>query len=105
MYAVMITAHNALSIRRRGSNSSGKKLPVRSFGIPISTSPAGVDNSFPPAQSARLAEALRVGGVDHTIENYVGMDHGWTVPDNGSFNEKGAERHWARLETFFGETL
>ena len=46
MYAVMITAHNALSIRRRGSSNSGKKLPVRSFGMPISTSPAGVDNSF-----------------------------------------------------------
>ena len=46
MYAVMITAHRALSIRRRGSSSSGKKLPVRSLGIPISMSPAGVDTSF-----------------------------------------------------------
>ncbi len=35
----MITAHNARSTRRRGSSSSGKKLPVRSFGIPTSTSP------------------------------------------------------------------
>ena len=31
----------------------------------------GVDNSFPPEQSARLAEALRRGEVDHVIENYV----------------------------------
>jgi hypothetical protein len=42
----MITAHKARSIRRRGSSSSGKNEPERSFGIPISTSPAGVDTSF-----------------------------------------------------------
>ena len=42
----MITAHRALSIRRRGSSSSGKKLPVRSLGILTSRSPAGVDTSL-----------------------------------------------------------
>ncbi|AYG61552.1 dienelactone hydrolase family protein [Rhizobium jaguaris] len=66
---------------------------------------AGVDNSFPPEQSARLAEALRIGGVDHMIENYVGMAHGWTVPDHGVYDETGAERHWKRLLNLFDETL
>jgi carboxymethylenebutenolidase len=67
---------------------------------------AGVDNSFPPEQSARLAEALRTGEVDHIIENYIGMSHGWTVPDRGdTFNETGAERHWKRLLDLFEETL
>ncbi|MGY5811783.1 dienelactone hydrolase family protein [Rhizobium sp. LEGMi198b] len=66
---------------------------------------AGVDNSFPPEQSARLAEALRIGGVDHMIENYVGMAHGWTVPDHGVYNETGAERHWKRLLNLFAEAL
>ncbi|MFT4181253.1 MAG: dienelactone hydrolase family protein [Rhizobium sp.] len=66
---------------------------------------AGIDNSFPPEQSARLAEALRIGGVDHAIENYVGMGHGWTVPDHGAYNETGAERHWKRLLTLLDETL
>ncbi|MDE1993556.1 MAG: dienelactone hydrolase family protein [Rhizobiaceae bacterium] len=66
---------------------------------------AGVDNSFPPEQSARLAEAFRTGGVDHIIENYVGMAHGWTVPDHGVYNETGAERHWKRLLELFDETL
>ncbi|WFP60343.1 MULTISPECIES: dienelactone hydrolase family protein [unclassified Mesorhizobium] len=66
---------------------------------------AGVDGSFPPEQSARLAEALRVAEVDHVIENYVGMAHGWCVPDHGVFDKAGAERHWKRLTTFFGETL
>ena len=66
---------------------------------------AGVDRSFPPEQSARLAEALRTAEVDHIIENYVGMQHGWAVPDHSVYDEAGAERHWKRLTTFFGETL
>ncbi|TRD00632.1 dienelactone hydrolase family protein [Mesorhizobium sp. WSM4303] len=66
---------------------------------------AGVDRSFPPEQSARLAEALRVAEVDHVIENYVGSGHGWCMPDHGSYDEAGAERHWKRLLAFFAETL
>ncbi|MGX8013402.1 dienelactone hydrolase family protein [Mesorhizobium sp. ORM8.1] len=66
---------------------------------------AGVDRSFPPEQSARLAEALRVAEVDHVIENYVGSGHGWCVPDHSSYDEAGAERHWKRVATFFAETL
>jgi carboxymethylenebutenolidase len=67
---------------------------------------AGVDNSFPPEQSARLAEALRTGGVDHIVENYVGMAHGWTVPDHhGVYDVTGAERHWKRLLNLFDEAL
>lgn len=66
---------------------------------------AGVDGSFPPEQSARLAQALRVAEVDHIIENYVGMAHGWAVPDHSVYNAAGAERHWARLNTLFAETL
>jgi carboxymethylenebutenolidase len=66
---------------------------------------AGVDRSFPPEQSARLAEALRVAEVDHAIENYVGMAHGWCVPDHSVFDATGAERHWKRLTTLFAETL
>jgi carboxymethylenebutenolidase len=66
---------------------------------------AEIDNSFPSAQSGRLAEALRTAGVDYIIENYVGMKHGWCVRDHGVFDEKGAERHWKRLLTFFGEAL
>jgi hypothetical protein len=68
MYAVMITAHNALSIRRRGSSNSGKKLPVRSFGMPISRSPAGVDNSFGrcPFRNAERAGVCSPGAAPIT---------------------------------------
>lgn len=66
---------------------------------------AGVDRSFPPEQSAKLAQALREAEVDHIIENYVGMSHGWAVSDHGAYDEAGAERHWERLTTFFAEAL
>ena len=66
---------------------------------------AGVDKSFPPEQSAKLAEALRTAEIDHIIENYVGMAHGWAVPDHSVYDEKGAERHFVRLTTLFAETL
>ncbi|MCG6858290.1 MAG: dienelactone hydrolase family protein [Salaquimonas sp.] len=66
---------------------------------------AGVDGSFPPEQAGVLAQALREAEVDHIIENYVGMEHGWCVPDNRVHNPAGAERHWRRLITFFDEAL
>ena len=66
---------------------------------------AGVDRSFPPEQSARLAKAMREAELDHTIENYVGMQHGWCVSDHSVYDEVGAERHWKRLLTFFDEAL
>ena len=66
---------------------------------------AGVDGSFPPEQAARFVEAFRAAEVDFTLENYVGMAHGWCVPDHSVYDEAGAERHWRRLLTFFGETL
>jgi carboxymethylenebutenolidase len=63
------------------------------------------DKSFPPEQSSRLDAALREADVDFIMENYIGMSHGWTVPDHGVFDVQGAERHWKRLLEFFGETL
>lgn len=66
---------------------------------------AGVDGSFPPEQSARLENALREAGIDFIMENYIGMRHGWCVPDHGVFDPAGAERHWSRLAMFFRETL
>lgn len=66
---------------------------------------AGVDGSFPPEQSTRFAEAFRKAEVDFTLENYVGVAHGWCVPDHAIYDETGAERHWNRLLSHFAETL
>ena len=76
-----------------------------SFKARVYVGMAGVDRSFPPEQSTRLAEAFRDVEVDHVLENYVGMAHGWCVPDHGVYDEAGAERHWQRLTTLFAETL
>ncbi len=54
----MITAHSALSIRRRGSRSSGKNEPLRSFGIPTVISPAGVDTSLSRCPFRRFDRAI-----------------------------------------------
>jgi carboxymethylenebutenolidase len=66
---------------------------------------AEMDSYFPPEQSGRLALALRTAGVDYIIETYAGMYHCWTMSDFSIYNEAGAERHWNRLLTFFGEAL
>lgn len=66
---------------------------------------AGVDRSFPPEQAGMLAEALREAQVDHILEDYIGMNHGWCVPDHSVHDPAGAERHWARLNTLFAEKL
>jgi len=84
-------------------NSPHKRAAEMKGAVYIGT--AGVDNSCPPEQSALLAKSLREAEVPYVIENYVGMKHGWAVPDHGVFDEAGSERHWKRLITFFGETL
>jgi carboxymethylenebutenolidase len=67
---------------------------------------ADVDDSFPVEQSTRLAEALRSAHVDYALESFVGVQHGWTVPDrDGFYDEKAAERHWSRLLQLFAETI
>lgn len=63
------------------------------------------DGSFPTEQSARLVEAFHRAKVDFTFENYVGVAHGWCIPDHVVHDKAGAERHWRRLTAFFAETL
>lgn len=67
---------------------------------------AGEDSSFPPEQSTRLTDTFRKSDLDFVFENYVGCEHGWTVPDrDGCYNQAGSERHWRRLLTLFAETI
>jgi carboxymethylenebutenolidase len=62
------------------------------------------DQSFTDEQKERLEEALTEGGVAHTIETYP-AHHGFAVPDNASYDEAAAERHWQAMETLFGSAL
>jgi carboxymethylenebutenolidase len=62
------------------------------------------DQSFPDEQKDLLEKALTEAGVAHTIETYP-AHHGFAVPDNPSYDEAAAERHWKAMETFFGSVL
>jgi carboxymethylenebutenolidase len=62
------------------------------------------DGSFGPDQEERLRAALEGAGVDHTIETYPAA-HGFAVPDNPTYDEAAAERHWQALEHLYGSTL
>ncbi len=62
------------------------------------------DRSFPAAQKDLLEGCLSEAGVVHTIETYD-AHHGFAVPDNPSYDEAAAERHWKATERFFGEVL
>ena len=66
---------------------------------------ADADPSCSPESQAQLVTALSQAAVDYQLELYPGAGHGFTVPDNPSYNEAAAERHWTRLDTLFAETL
>lgn len=62
------------------------------------------DGSFDDAARDRLVAALTEGGVTHTVETYP-AGHGFAVPDNPTFDEAAAERHWAALAALYAEAL
>jgi carboxymethylenebutenolidase len=67
---------------------------------------AGAENdpSFDDEQSARLSDALVAAGVDHEMVSYPAL-HGFAVPDNPTYDEAAATRHWQALESLYDSTL
>jgi carboxymethylenebutenolidase len=66
---------------------------------------ADADQSCSPESQAELVTALSRADVGYQLELYPGAKHGFAVPDNPSYNEAAAQRHWSRLTTLFAETL
>lgn len=62
------------------------------------------DASFDGEQAERLAAAYRAADVEHTIETYAAA-HGFAVPDNPTFDDAAAERHWTAMSTLFAAAL
>lgn len=62
------------------------------------------DRSFPPEQYERLEKAFTEGGVRYTMAVYPAR-HGFAVPDNDTYDDAAAERHWAALASLYGEAL
>src|SRR4051794_17009791 len=62
------------------------------------------DAAFGDEQFQRLSSALSEAGVDHTLVTYPAA-HGFAVPDNPTYDEAAAERHWKALEELYGSAL
>jgi carboxymethylenebutenolidase len=67
---------------------------------------ADQDRTCTPEQQGALAAALAAANVQYCIELYRGKKHGFAVRDHaGAYDRDAADRHWRRLEAFFGEAL
>jgi carboxymethylenebutenolidase len=62
------------------------------------------DSAFPEEQKDLLEKVLTEAGVAHTIETYE-AHHGFAVPDNATYDEAAAERHWKAMEQLFSSAL
>lgn len=65
---------------------------------------AADDASFDDEQFERLSAALTGAGVDHTLVTYPAA-HGFAVPDNPTYDETAAARHWQALEELYAAAL
>jgi carboxymethylenebutenolidase len=62
------------------------------------------DDSFDDEQFERMSTALTEAGVEHTLVTYPAA-HGFAVPDNPTYDEAAAARHWQALEELYASTL
>jgi carboxymethylenebutenolidase len=62
------------------------------------------DGSFDTEQAERLESALTDASVDHTLVIYPAA-HGFAVPDNPTYDDAAATRHWEALELLYASTL
>jgi carboxymethylenebutenolidase len=65
---------------------------------------AADDPTFPADQETRLTRALDAAGTRYELEHYA-AGHGFAVPDNPTYDEAAAERHWAAVRGLFSRTL
>ncbi|HEX3802138.1 MAG TPA: dienelactone hydrolase family protein [Solirubrobacteraceae bacterium] len=63
------------------------------------------DHSMSPEQIAALNKAMDDARVPYTTEVYTGAVHGYTMADQGAYNEAAAERHFEALFALLGRTL
>ncbi len=63
------------------------------------------DQSMSPEAISQLDAAMDAAGIAHTTEVYEGAAHGYTMADQGAYNQAAAERHYAALFDLFSRTL
>jgi len=62
------------------------------------------DGSFGPDQYERLDKALTAAGVRYTLVTYPAA-HGFAVPDNTTYDEAAAQRHWTAMADLYAANL
>jgi len=72
-------------------------LAPKMRGVKVYAACAVEDPSFPDEMKRRLGDALAAAGVDHRIETYAGLRHGWVPSDMPTHDPDGAERHFRAL--------
>lgn len=102
--AAVVSFHGGLDTPDPGDarNIRGKVLVLQ-----------GADDPFVPmSQRAAFQDEMRKGGVDWQYAEYGGAVHGFTNPDSGNDNSKGAayneradRRSWEAMKVFFEEAL
>jgi carboxymethylenebutenolidase len=63
------------------------------------------DRSMTPENVAELGRTLEDAGVSHTNLVYPDAPHGYTMADTCSYQEAGAQRHFADLEALYARTM
>jgi carboxymethylenebutenolidase len=63
------------------------------------------DQGMTPESIATLNAAMDDAGISYTTEVYTGAAHGYTMADQGAYNEAAAERHFVALFDLLGRTL
>jgi carboxymethylenebutenolidase len=66
---------------------------------------AGIDPHLAPGETDRLRGALEGAAVNHRLEIYESVEHGFAVPDAPVYDKPAAERHWEALLGLFKEAL
>jgi carboxymethylenebutenolidase len=77
---------------------------ARNVSATVLVAAASNDASFDDDQEARLRHAYDDAGVDYTLETYPAL-HGFAVPDNPTYDETAAERHWTAMADLFTAAL
>jgi carboxymethylenebutenolidase len=66
---------------------------------------AGIDPNFTPEQRQRLETAFQSASVEHTVEVYPEVKHGFAVNDAAAYNRPASELHWQRILNLFKTRL
>ncbi len=66
---------------------------------------AAIDPWLAEGETERLKKALADAKIDHKLELYEGVEHGFAPPDTPMHDKAASERHWTNLLKLFKETL